>query len=287
MIDLFLTPFADPFMQRALVALLIVALAQAPLGVFMMLRKMSLMGDGLSHAVLPGFAVGFLFAGLSLPLIMLCGLVAGLLVTFIATLLSRYTLLKEDAAFNSLFLCALALGVLLITRHGTAVDLYHVLFGNVLAVDNQALITMGISGSISLVLCALFYRSFILECVDPLFARQHLHFAYVQYALLYGLIVVALVSSFQALGTLMTLGVMLLPAACARLWGRTVDQIFLYSTLFAAIFSVLGLAVSYHLDTPVSVSVVLMLGGWLLLSALIGPKGGLIPRFFPRKHLEK
>lgn len=274
------------FMQRAGAALVILCLGSSPLGAFMLLRRMSLLGDGLSHAILPGIALSYAMVGLSVPMMMLSGLGAGLIVTLAATALARYTALKEDAAFNALFVSALALGILLLTRHGSAVDLYHIMFGNILAIDKTMLLVMAGANTFILGIIAVFYRSFVLECVDPLYARQHLHFAYLQYALLYILIMVSLVTSFQATGTLMTLGVLLLPAASARLWGRTVDQIMVLTVVFSTLGSLVGLILSYALDTPTSVTIVLLFAVLLTISALFGLHGGILPKLFPGKHLE-
>ena len=134
--DTAFAPFAEfAFMRRALVATLALSLSAAPLGVFLTLRRMSLLGDALSHAVLPGVAIGFMLSGLSLTAMALGGVVAGMLVAAIAGLVTRFTALKEDASLAAIYLVALALGVTLISGHGTQLDLLHILFGSALGVD--------------------------------------------------------------------------------------------------------------------------------------------------------
>ena len=116
MYEFFIEPFADfMFMRRALAACFALALGCAPIGVLLVLRRMSLMGDALSHSILPGVAVGYVFAGLSLPIMGIGGFVAGLFVAFIATMVTRYTILKEDASFVGFYLIALSSGAVIVS----------------------------------------------------------------------------------------------------------------------------------------------------------------------------
>jgi len=132
-----LGPFLEfEFMRRALVGVMAIALGGAPVGVFLMLRRMSLTGDAMAHAILPGAAVGYLVAGLSLPAMTLGGLVAGVVVAVLAGLVARVTALKEDASLAAFYLLSLALGVVIVSLRGSNTDLLHVLFGTVLALDD-------------------------------------------------------------------------------------------------------------------------------------------------------
>jgi zinc/manganese transport system permease protein len=168
--NLLVGPFAEfAFMRRALVATLALAVSAAPLGVFLTLRRMSLLGDALSHAVLPGVAVGFMLFGLSLPAMALGGVVAGLLVAAIAGAVSRATTLKEDASLAAMYLLALAVGVTLISRQGSQLDLLHILFGSALGVDAQGLLLVACVASVSVIALAALYRGLVLEAFDPVF----------------------------------------------------------------------------------------------------------------------
>ena len=130
MIDYFVSPFSDfMFMRRALAACFALSLGCAPIGVLLVLRRMSLMGDALSHSILPGVAVGYVFAGLSLPIMGIGGFIAGLLVAFIATMVTRYTILKEDASFVGFYLIALSSGAVIVSVFGSNVDLLQCLNG--------------------------------------------------------------------------------------------------------------------------------------------------------------
>ena len=142
--ELFIAPFTEfSFMRYALASVVFLALSAAPVGVFLVMRRMSLIGDALSHAVLPGAAIGYMIAGLSLPAMGLGGFIAGMLMAFFAGIVSRFTELKEDANFAAFYLTSLAIGVLLVSLGNNSVELLHLLFGSVLAVDLGSLRLMG------------------------------------------------------------------------------------------------------------------------------------------------
>src|SRR6476661_8666868 len=164
MVAYLIDPFAEfEFMRRALV------------GVFLMLRRMSLTGDAMAHAILPGAAIGYLFAGLSLPAMTIGGLAAGVVVAVAAGLVSRFTALKEDASLAAFYLLSLALGVTIVSLRGSNVDLLHVLFGTVLALDDPALYLLAAIATMTLIVLAVIYRPLVLECVDPGFLRSVSH----------------------------------------------------------------------------------------------------------------
>ena len=209
-------PFVEfGFMRRALVACMALGLGSGPVGVLLMLRRMSLVGDAMSHAVLPGAAIGFLVAGLSLPAMGLGGLVAGLTVALLSGLVSRFTSQREDASFASFYLTSLAAGVLIVSLRGSNIDLLHVLFGTILAIDDAALYLVGGIASVTLLLLAVIYRPLVLECFDPGFLRAVGGKGSLYHFLFLLLVVLNLVAGFQALGTLMAVGLMMLPATVA------------------------------------------------------------------------
>ena len=161
-------------MRRALAGASALSLGAAPLGVFLVLRRMSLMGDAMSHAILPGVAAGFLLSGLSLGAMMLGGIATGLAVALLAGLVARLTPLREDASFAAFYLISLGLGVLLVSLRGSNMDLLHVLFGTVLGLDDAAILLMACIATLTLVLLAVFYRAIVAECLDPGFLRLSL-----------------------------------------------------------------------------------------------------------------
>src|SRR3954465_10894893 len=159
-------------MRRALVGTLALALGAAPLWGFLMLRRMSLVGDSMAHAILPGAAIGFLLSGLSLFAMTAGGLIAGFLIAVLAGLIARTTELKEDASLAAFCLVSLAVGVTIVSVRGTNIDLLHVLFGSVLALDNETLLLIAVNATITLVVLAVIYRPLVLECVDAGFLRS-------------------------------------------------------------------------------------------------------------------
>ena len=173
MYDYFIEPFTSYiFLKRALIACFALAAGCAPVGVLLILRRMSLMGDALSHSVMPGVAIGYLVAGLSLPAMGFGGFVTGLTVAFLAPLVLRYTQLKEDASFVGFYLIALAIGTVIISLKGNTVDLAHILFGTILSVDASALIVIASITSFTIIVLAIIYRALLLECFDPIFMRS-------------------------------------------------------------------------------------------------------------------
>ncbi|HVI51112.1 MAG TPA: metal ABC transporter permease [Candidatus Sulfotelmatobacter sp.] len=284
--DLLIGPFADfTFMKRGLVACLALALGSGPVGVFLVLRRMSLIGDTMAHSVLPGAAVGFMLAGLSLPAMGLGGFIAGILVALVSGLVSRYTAQKEDASFAAFFMISLALGVLLVSTHGSTVDLMHVLFGTILAVDDAALLLMASVASVSLFLFAVIYRPLVAECFDPVFLRSVGGRGGLVHTLFLVLVVLNMVSGFQALGTLMAVGLMMLPAVAARFWVRQVWSLAALASGIAFISGYAGLVLSYRFNLPSGPAIVLTAGGIYMLSLMLGGNGGLLTGRARRRHL--
>ncbi len=284
--ELLLAPFAEyGFMRRALVACVALGLGSGPVGVLLMLRRMSLMGDAMSHAVLPGAAIGFLAAGgLSLTAMGIGGLVAGLAVALLSGLVSRTTSLREDASFASFYLTSLAAGVLIVSLRGSNIDLLHVLFGTILAIDSNALTLVAAISSLTIVILAAVYRPLIAECFDPGFLRTVGGRGPLYHVLFLFLVVINLVAGFQALGTLMAVGLMMLPAAVAQLWVRTLPAMLAVAAVTAAMSGLVGLLASFHLGLASGPTIILTASVIYGLSLLFGPSGA-VRRLFPRPHL--
>ena len=287
MIDSVVQPFIEfAFMRRALVGLLALSLGAPPIGVFLMLRRMSLMGDAMSHAILPGAAIGFLLGGLSLFAMSLGGFVAGLAVALAAGLVARSTILREDASLAAFYLLSLALGVMIVSIRGSNIDLLHVLFVTVLALDNTALILVAAISTLSLAVLVIIYRPLVLECFDPQFLRSVSRASSPTHLLFLVLVVLNLVSGFQALGTLLAVGIMLLPAVTARFWAEDMSGLIIVAVIAAFAASFAGLLLSYLTNVPTGPAIILLSGAGYLASMLVGVTGGLIWKLLPRKHLE-
>ncbi|WP_205700253.1 metal ABC transporter permease [Crenobacter intestini] len=281
-----IAPFAEfAFMRRALVASVALALGSAPIGLLLVMRRMSLMGDAMSHAVLPGAAIGFMLAGLSLPAMSIGGFVAGVLVAALAGIATRYTSVREDASFAAFYLMSLAAGVLLVSVSGSNVDLMHILFGSVLAVDDAALLLVASVATVTLLTLAVIWRALLIECLDPVFLFSMRGHGPWWHQLFLLLVVLNLVAGFQALGTLMAVGLMMLPAISARLWARSVGGMLVASVLIATVSGVGGLLLSYHVELPSGPAIILLAGVIYLLSLLVGKQGGALPRYLRGRHL--
>ncbi|MAP10858.1 MAG: zinc ABC transporter permease [Gammaproteobacteria bacterium] len=278
-------PFAYGFMQRALVGCFALSLGAAPLGVFLMLRRLSLTGDAMAHALLPGVALGYLVAGLSVPAMTIGGVIAGLLVAVLAGIVARTTAAREDASLAAFYLISLAAGVAIISSQGSSVDLLRVLFGTVLALDDDSLMLIAGVTSLTLLVMAVILRGLIAECVDPAFMRTVSRAGGWIHMIFLGLVVLNLVGGFQALGTLMVVGIMILPGAAARFWVRSISSMLVLAIAFGWVASVAGLLLSYYVDAASGPMVILAAGGIYVISLLFGRVDGYIISLLPRKHL--
>ena len=222
-----------------------------------MLRRMSLIGDALSHAILPGVAIGFLVAGMSVFAMAGGGLIAGFLITIGAGLIARATALKEDASLAAFFLISLALGVIIVSAKGSDEDLVHVLFGSVASIDNRALLLIAGIASVSLVALALIWRPLVLECVDPGFLRSVSRAGGIAHIAFLALMVLNLVGGFLVLGTLLAVGIMMLPAFIARFWARDLTAMIAVAIGSAMISGYTGLIVSKHASLPAGPTIIL------------------------------
>ena len=287
MYDFLISPFVEfEFMRRALVGMGALSLGAAPVGVFLMLRRMSLTGDAMAHAILPGAAIGFLIAGLDLFSMTVGGIVAGFAVALGAGVVSRMTELKEDASLAAFYLISLALGVLIVSLRGSNVDLLHVLFGSVLALDDATLILIAAFSTVTLFVLALLWRPLVLECVDPGFLRSVSRAGAPTHLVFLALVVINLVGGFHALGTLLAVGIMMLPAAAARFWARDTTRMIVVAVLVAMFSGYAGLLLSYHSGLPSGPAIILVAGLAYLVSLALGPVGGLRRYLVPGRHLE-
>lgn len=277
--DHVIAPFVEfAFMQRALAGALMLSVSACPVGVFLMLRRMSLTGDAMAHAILPGAAAGFLLYGLQIVPMTIGGLIAGIVVALGAGAVARLTIQKEDASMAAFYLISLSLGVLMVSLRGSSVDLMHVLFGTVLALNNDALTLIGLVAALTLGTLGIFWRALVAECLDPLFLRSVSRLGSPVHFIFLGLVVVNLVAGFQALGTLLSVGLMILPAAAARFWSQRVEIMCLLAITLGMLSSVCGLLLSYHASLPSGPAIILSAGVAYFVSVVASPRGVLLAR---------
>ena len=272
-------------MRRALVASLALSVGGSSIGVFLILRRMSLMGDALAHALLPGAALGFLLGGLSLPAMSLGGFLAGIATALVSGVIARFSSMREDASFAAAYLTAMALGVLIVSLRGSAVDLMNILFGAILAVDDTALVLVVSTTTLTLVGLAAIYRPLVVECFNPGFlAAMGIRGSLYHYLFL-ALAVLNMVAGFQALGTLMALGLILLPAVAASFWAREVWSMTLIAAPMAFASAAIGLLVSFHAGLPSGPVIVLFASLFFLGSLLLGSRASVRMRLSRPVHL--
>ncbi len=280
--DLLLGPFAFGFMRRALAGCFALSVAGPPLGVFLVLRRMALTSDVLQHGILPGIAIGAAFGGLSLGFMGAGGFIAGLAVALLAGWLARATAGREDAQFAGVYLIALAAGVAIVSMT-RGIDLAHLLFGSVMAVDNAALILMAGTASAALLGLAVIWRPLVLESFDPGFLRAVGGHGGAWHLAFMALVVLCVVGGFAAMGTLMSVGLMMLPAVAARHWAAGLAGQVRAAVALAVLASWLGLVLSFDADLPAGPAIVLVAGGLWLASLSLGPRESLWRRRSSRR----
>lgn len=269
MIDLLFAPWSLGFMRRALAGCVALSFAGPPLGVFLVLRRMSLSADVLQHGILPGVALGALAGGLSLWAMGLGGFVAGLAVALLGGWLARSAGAREDSQLAGVYLIALALGIAIVS--GTrGMDMQHLLFGSVLAVDDPALFLMAGAASVAVVGLAVIWRPLVLESFDADFLRAAGGRGAVWHLAFMALVVLCVVGGFAALGTLMSVGLILLPAIAARHWAAGLGGQVAASVAIALLASLAGLLLAYHADLPAGPAIILTAGGLWLASLIAG-----------------
>jgi zinc/manganese transport system permease protein len=274
--ELLIAPFSYEFMRRGLLVAMLLGISGGMLGCVLVLRRLALMGDALSHSLLPGVAAAWLFFGTSTVALFLGGLIAGLLTALGSALLSRLTRVKEDAAFGSLFIVFFGAGVALISKLPTRLNLSDFLFGNVLGASGPDLwLAAGVSAG-TVAVFVIFYRSILLETFDPVFNRAtggrgglvHLGFL--------ALTVLNLVAAMQTMGVVLALGLFLLPAVSAYLWCDRFVSMLAVAVALALVGSVVGILVSFYAGLASGASIVLCLGLIFVGSALLSPRYGAV-----------
>ncbi len=275
MITWLLAPLSYAFMQRGLLAALMVGILCAVVGCYVVLRSMAFLGDALAHAILPGVAIAYLLGGN----LTIGALVAALAVALGIGLFSRQGSIREDTAIGILFAAALSLGVALISTIRTyAVDLSHILFGNVLGVSSADLWLTGLLGAGVLITVVLLYRPFLIVSFDPVLAATLRLPAELLRNLLLMLLAVTVVVSMQTVGVGLAAAMLVTPAATAYLLARRLPAMMLISAACGAISSLVGLYLSYYANIASGAAIVLAATGLFVLAFLFAPRQGVVWR---------
>jgi zinc/manganese transport system permease protein len=222
---------------------------------------------------------------MSLPVMSIGGFVAGLFVALFAGLVTRFTPIKEDASFAAFFVISLALGVLLVAAEGDPHELVDVLFGDAVAIDQTSLFLTAGSATITLLALAFMYRPLVVECFDPVFLRAVGGPGTATHLLFLVLVVLNMVANFQALGTMLAVALMMLPAIAARFWARHVWSMAAVAISIAMGSSLIGLLIAYHLGVPSGAAIALIAGIFYIGSLMAGPRDSLAAQFLHHRHL--
>lgn len=287
MLDLFITPFVEfDFMLNALISLLCLCCSSPIVGVFLSLKKMSLSGDAISHSILPGVTISFLFFGLSVTALTLGGVIAGLIVIILSSLFSRASTASSDNILTVFYLFSLSLGVLIMSISGSNLDLLNFLFGNIFAINNETILMLGIITSLTLITIFFISRPLIIEIVDPLFFSSVSKIGGLIDIIFMILVVLNLIASFQAIGTLMGIGIMVIPSISLRFWTNNLFKIIIFSVITALLSSYVALIISFNVNISCSPLIIIILSSFFLLSFIIGKRNGIIWNYIKTKHYE-
>ncbi len=285
--DWLFEPFQNVFMQRALVTGALIGFANGFLGAFVVLRRLALMADSLSHSLLPGLAVGMMLFGLAPSGLFVGALFAALFVALGAQLISRGSRIKEDTALGILYTIAFSAGVVLLAFVPVRISLMHYLFGNILGVSNQDLwVAYGISLVVIPLLVAL-QRPLLLTLFDPSVAlSQGIRVNALNLVLMLAL-VLTMIASLQAVGVILLLGLLIAPAATIYLLCDSYPAMVWGGGFLGMAGSCLGLFLSYWLNVPSGACIVLVLGVFFCLAYLFSPRYGLISRMLRKRHFHE
>jgi ABC-type Mn2+/Zn2+ transport system permease subunit len=280
MLELLTAPLAYGFMQRGLMASMIVGMVCAIIGSYVVLRGMAFLGDALAHAILPGIAIAYLLQGN----LTIGALVAAVAVALLIGLFSRQGVVREDTAIGILFAAALSLGVALISSIRTyAVDLSHILFGNILGVSAADLWLVGGIGALVLICVAICYRPFLVISFDPVLAATLRWPAELLRNLLLILLALTIVVSLQTVGVGLVAAMLVTPAATAYLLTRRLPAMMAIAAVLGVVSSVVGLYVSYYANIASGAAVVLAATAFFLLAFVFAPQRGVLWQWAARR----
>lgn len=282
--DVLFGPFMSfDFMRRAVAVCCALSFSITPVGSFLMVKRMNLIGDALSHSILPGVAIGYFYSGVSLTAMSIGGFISGSIVAILSIWISEKTSLQKDASFSGCCLGSLAFGVVLMSLKGSNENLLSLLFGSVLSINIYNVYCTGIISTITLISLAILYRALVIESFDPDFLKGHFvpSSKYIQVIFLL-IVVLNLIISFQIIGTLMSIGLMMLPNLSARFWVKSLTNTLLVSVCIAMFCSWLGLLGSFYMSLPAGPVIVLCSSIIFIMSVLFGKYQGILYQYISK-----
>jgi len=280
-------PFQYDFMLRALVVCVLIGFTNGFLGAFVVLRRLALMADALSHSLLPGLAVAAIFVGLSPGGLMIGGLIAAAIVAVGGQMIARSSRIKDETAIASLYIIAFAIGIVLIRYARVRVDLDGFLFGNILGVADSDLVTSFVISVVILLVLMALHRPLLVALFEASVARTQGIPVTALLAALVLMIVLAMLSSLQAVGVLLSLGLLILPAATMYLLSDSYQLLSWGAAVLGVVGAVAGLILSYWANIPSGPAIVMVLGTGFILAYLFSPKYGVITKSLRPRHLHE
>ncbi|MBC6432984.1 metal ABC transporter permease [Nostoc sp. HG1] len=273
MLQALIEPLQYGFMQRSLVIAILVGMLCAVVGSYLMVQRLALLGDAISHSVLPGLAIAFMVGAN----IYIGAFIAGVLSTMAIAWIRVRSPIKEDAAMGIVFSAFFALGITLITviQKDNKIDLNHFLFGNILGVTIDEVRDTAIIATIVLIVVILLYKELLFYTFDPLGAQaaglpvNRLNFG------LMVLIALTIVASMKAVGVILVLSLLITPGATAYLLVKRLNQVMILGAVIGVISSISGMYLSYFYNLPSGPAIVLVVSGFFILALLFSPKYGI------------
>ena len=273
--DAIAEPFQYRFMQRALLTSMLVGAVCGLLSSYVILKRWSLLGDAISHAVLPGVAIAYL---LGLPFFV-GAFATGALTSLGIGVIERNSRIKSDAAMGLMFTAAFALGVVIISQITTSTHLMHILFGNVLGVRDSALLLTLFAAVLALIVVLLFYKELMLYVFDPVQARSlGLNTGFLHYGLIL-LLTLTIVASLETVGIILVVAMLVTPGATAYLLVNRLHHMIWLSTLIGVVSAVIGLYLAFHFNVASGGTMVLVVSAFFLLAFLFAPQRGVVMRW--------
>ncbi|MGF1676615.1 MAG: metal ABC transporter permease [Rivularia sp. (in: cyanobacteria)] len=273
MFEALIEPLQYGFMQRSLIVAVLVGFLCAVVGSYLMVQRLALLGDAISHSVLPGLAIAFIL-GMN---IFVGAFIAGVISTMVITWIKTRSPIKEDAAMGIVFSAFFALGITLITivQKDNKIDLNHFLFGNVLGVTVSDMRDIAVITAVVLIVVFLLYKELLFYTFDPLGAQaaglpvNRLNFG------LMVIISLTIVASLKAVGVILVLSLLITPGATAYLLVKRLHQVMILGAIIGVISSISGMYLSYFYNLPSGPAIVLVVSGLFVLSLLFSPTHGI------------